>query len=130
MPDFRITPPPNVGGPAPVGPSRPTGGAPAPSGEGFGRVLRREIERQAPLRFSAHALSRLAERDLRVGPADQTRIEGAVARAAGKGSRDALVLMDDVALIVSVKNRTVVTAMGREQLKENVVTNIDSTVLA
>jgi flagellar operon protein len=130
MADLRVFPLPNVGGPGPIGSPRPAQRTPAIGGEGFDRVLRREVERQAPVKFSAHALSRLADRNLRVGPEEQSRLEGAVTRAEKKGSRDALVLMDDVALIVSVKNRTVVTAMDRAQLKENVITNIDSTVLA
>ncbi len=56
-------------------------------------------------------------------------IEKAVSRAAEKGSKDTLVLADDKALIVSVKNNTVVTVMDRAAMKENVFTNIDSTVV-
>ena len=37
--------------------------------------------------------------------------------------------MEDVALVVSVKNRTVITAVDRAQMKENVFTNIDSAVI-
>ena len=58
------------------------------------------------------------------------RLNGAVQRAAGKGSRDALVLMDDLAMVVSITNRTVVTVVDKESLKQNVFTNIDSAVIA
>ena len=58
------------------------------------------------------------------------RLQGAVQKAAGKGSRDALVLMDDLAMVVSVTNRTVVTVVDKENLKQNVFTNIDSAVIA
>ena len=58
------------------------------------------------------------------------RLNGAVQRAADKGSRDALVLMDNVAMVVSVKNRTVVTVVDKDSLKQNVFTNIDSAVIA
>ena len=51
-------------------------------------------------------------------------------KVAAKGGRDALVMMDDVAMVVSVKNRTVITALGRDQAKDNVFTNIDSAVVA
>jgi flagellar operon protein len=53
-----------------------------------------------------------------------------VDRAEEKGARDSLVLLRDMAFIVSVSNRTVVTAMDGERLKENVFTNIDSAVIA
>ncbi len=58
------------------------------------------------------------------------RLQGAVQRAANKGSRDALVLMDNLAMVVSVKNRTVVTVVDKDNLKQNVFTNIDSAVIA
>jgi len=35
-----------------------------------------------------------------------------------------------LALIVSIKNRTVITAVDGQSLKENVFTNIDSAVIA
>ena len=82
------------------------------------------------LRFSAHAQTRLQSRNIALNPAHMDRLEGAVQKAASKGSRDALVLMDDMAMVVSVKNRTVVTVVDRENLKQNVFTNIDSAVIA
>jgi flagellar operon protein len=62
--------------------------------------------------------------------AQLVRLEQAVDRAASKGGRDSLVMMDDTALVVSVKNRTVITALHREQARDNVFTNIDSAVIA
>ena len=50
-------------------------------------------------------------------------------KAAQKGSQDSLILMNDTALVVSVKNRTVVTAMDGASMKDNVFTNIDSAVI-
>jgi flagellar operon protein len=38
--------------------------------------------------------------------------------------------MDDLAMVVSVRNRTVVTVVDKEHLKQNVFTNIDSAVIA
>ena len=51
-------------------------------------------------------------------------------KAAAKGSKDALVMMDDTAMVVSVKNRTVITALPKEQARDNVFTNIDAAVIA
>jgi flagellar operon protein len=58
------------------------------------------------------------------------RLSEGVGRAARKGSRDSLVLVDGTAFVVSVSNRTVVTAVGSEHMKDNVFTNIDSAVIA
>ncbi|MBL8087545.1 MAG: hypothetical protein JNM85_05660 [Chthonomonas sp.] len=81
------------------------------------------------LKLSGHAQTRLKSRDIEFGPAEMERVIGGVDRAAAKGSKESLVLMDDVALVVSVKNRTVITAVDRQALKENVFTNIDSAVI-
>jgi flagellar operon protein len=53
-----------------------------------------------------------------------------MSRAAGKGSRDAVVFVDNTAFVVSVPNNTVVTAVGSEHMREHVFTNIDSAVIA
>lgn len=89
-----------------------------------------QVAAEGDLRFSAHAQTRLRSRHIALAETHLDRLNGAVARAANKGSRDALVLMDDLAMVVSVKNRTVVTVVDREHLKENVFTNIDSAVIA
>lgn len=81
------------------------------------------------VKFSNHALDRMRTRGITFTPDDVNRLNDAVNRAAAKGSKDSLVLMNDSALIVSVKNKTVVTVMDKTALKENVFTNIDSTVV-
>ncbi len=86
---------------------------------------------QAPsaLKFSNHAIERMQSRGISYSPEEMTRLGDAVQKAAAKGSKDTLVLMDNSALIVSVKNNTVVTVMDKNALKENVFTNIDSTIV-
>ena len=69
-------------------------------------------------------------RGIAYSPEQMKSIENAVAKAAAKGSKDTLVLTENSALIVSVKNGTVVTVMDRQTMKDNVFTNIDSTVMA
>jgi flagellar operon protein len=83
---------------------------------------------QAP-RFSAHAVERMRSRGIAFSPDEARAIEGAVAKAAQKGSKDALVLAGENALIVSVKNNTVVTVMDKNAMRESVFTNIDSAVV-
>lgn len=81
------------------------------------------------LTFSQHALTRLAERGIKLAEADMQRLEGAVQKAAAKGAKESLILMDNVAYVVSVVNQKVITAVDQMSLKENVFTNIDSAIL-
>ena len=81
------------------------------------------------IKFSNHAIERMQSRGISYSPEDMTRLTQAVSKAAAKGSKDTLILMDQSALIVSVKNNTVVTVMDKNALKENVFTNIDSTIV-
>jgi flagellar operon protein len=82
------------------------------------------------VRWSAHAAARLKQRGISLSDTQLARLETAVDKAAGKGARDALVMMDDTAMVVSVKNRTVITALAKDQARDNVFTNIDSAVIA
>ncbi len=81
------------------------------------------------VKFSNHALERMKNRGIFYSPADIGKLNEAVAKASAKGAKDSLILMNDSALIVSVKNNTVVTVMDKNALKENVFTNIDSTIV-
>jgi flagellar operon protein len=82
------------------------------------------------IRFSEHAKTRLKSRGIDFGQELMSKLGGAVDKAAQKGAtKDSLVLMQDMALIVNVKNRTVITAMDRSDMKENVFTNIESAVI-
>ena len=83
---------------------------------------------QAHIRFSAHAQKRLAE--VQLGPQAMSRLEAAVDKAGLKGGKESLILLDDLAFVVSVKNRTVITAVGADRMADNVFTNIDSVVIA
>lgn len=99
---------------------------------GFDRLLAsrlQEADRAEPLRWSAHARDRLAQRRIAVTPEVHERLEGAVAKAAAKGSRESLVLVDQMAFVVSVTNRTVITAVDRAGMRDQVFSNIDSAVL-
>jgi flagellar operon protein len=81
------------------------------------------------LKLSGHAQTRLASRNIELGKAEWDRVLGGVDKAAEKGSKESLVMLDDIALVVSVRNRTVITAMDKDNLKNNVFTNIDSAVI-
>jgi flagellar operon protein len=95
----------------------------------FKESLEREIQRQKGVKLSAHAEKRLQQQKIALTPRDLSNIEQALRLAAAKGSRDSLILYGDLALVASVANRTVVTAIGGERMKEHVFTNIDSAVI-
>ena len=82
------------------------------------------------LRFSAHAESRMVSRNIVLTPELMGKLEKAVAGAASKGARDSLIMTKQCAFIVNIPNRTVITAMDGESVKENIFTNIDSAVIA
>jgi flagellar operon protein len=102
----------------------------SPTAEGIRNPqLQGQSEGAPGIKFSNHAIERMQSRGISYNPERLQKLDEAVKKAAAKGSKDTLVLMDDSALIVSVKNNTVVTVMDKNNLKENVFTNIDSTVV-
>ncbi len=109
-----------------VGGLRSTPSINQPSGKSFDEVLRGELD---GLKFSHHAQTRLESRNIKLSENDVKNLADAVDQASQKGSQDSLVFMKNVAYIVNVKNRTVVTAVDGDNLNENVFTNIDSAVL-
>ena len=92
----------------------------------FAEILGRE---ERKVSFSQHALQRLRDRDLDLGEGELAKLDDTVARMAKKGAREALIYLNDVALIVSVANRTVITAMDGASAKDNIFTNIDSAAI-
>lgn len=102
---------------------------PVPGQDGsFARILESQLQ-QSQVKFSAHALKRLEARNIKLNDAQLQNLDNAVEKARSKGGRETLILLDDVALVVSVANRTVITAMDGENLKDNVFTQIDSAVI-
>jgi flagellar operon protein len=97
---------------------------PASNGVSFRELLNRQ-----DLKFSHHAEQRLQQRGIVLNPDQLQQIAGAVDQAAAKGAKDSLVLYRDIAMIVHVQSRTVVTAIDGASMKEHVFTQIDSAVV-
>ena len=96
----------------------------------FEDVLRQTaLERETGLKFSKHASMRLNERDIILTQNQSTRLENGVDAASKKGINDSLVLVDNLAFIVNVPNKTVVTAMDQTETNSNLFTNIDGAVI-
>ena len=81
------------------------------------------------LKFSKHAVARLSERDITLTDSQNVRLENGVKQASEKGINESLVLVDSLAFIVNVPNKTVVTAMDQTETNSNVFTNIDGAVI-
>jgi len=121
--------------PQPITPSRPQSPArikqqgSANAVGSFDQLLQNKIE-HGGVKFSKHATDRMQSRGINFSSNQMERLESAVSQVNVKGGKESLVMLDDTALVVSVKNDTVVTVVDREQLKNNVFTNIDSAVIA
>lgn len=96
---------------------------------GFGNILEQEISKQSEVKFSKHAQERLLERNIKFSKDDLEKINNAVNKAAEKGVKETLILMNNTAMIASVRNKTIITAATGENLKDNVFTNIDGAVI-
>ncbi|MBV8217193.1 MAG: flagellar biosynthesis protein [Solirubrobacterales bacterium] len=120
-----------VGGAGPVkSPATPASGiagGQAATGPSFAELLAKQTS--AP-HFSRHALERLQQRGINLDQPTLGRLTDGVQRAAGKGSRDSVVFVDNTAYVVSVTNNTVITAVPSEHMRQHVFTNIDSAVIA
>lgn len=87
-----------------------------------------ELAEARQVRFSAHAQKRLASRNLALDDKQLAGIARATDQAASRGAKDSLLVMDNMALVVHVPNRTVVTALDPARMQNGIVTNIDATV--
>jgi flagellar operon protein len=101
---------------------------PSKSSSVFAGVLENKLN-DPRVKFSGHALERLKERGIQLGESDLKKLEGAVSSVAAKGGNESLIMVGDAALLVSVKNRTVITAFDRNNLEGNVFTRIDSAAI-
>ncbi|MFW5984675.1 MAG: TIGR02530 family flagellar biosynthesis protein [Halanaerobiaceae bacterium] len=95
----------------------------------FEKVLKDKLNKQKELKFSHHAEKRMLSRGIEVSEKNLQQLTQAVDKAEEKGSKDSLIMVDEVAYLVSIENRTVVTAVDDESMRENVFTNIDSAVV-
>ncbi|WP_180272724.1 TIGR02530 family flagellar biosynthesis protein [Konateibacter massiliensis] len=86
-------------------------------------------EAASELKFSKHANERLASRNIDISEEQMTRLLSGTKQANEKGINESLVLVDNLAFIVNVKNNTVITAMDQSDSAENVYTNIDGAVI-
>lgn len=107
----------------------PSAAAAASAPEVSFRQLLEKKAQDVSLTFSRHAAGRLAQRDIELSDDGMQRLSEGVDIAREKGIRDALILLDGAAFIVSAQNSTVITALNRQELQSKAITNIDGTVI-
>ena len=90
----------------------------------FARILEQTT---SEVKFSKHANERLQSRNIDLSESQKERLNQAVKTAGEKGIKESLVMLDDLAFIVNIKNNTVVTAITRGEQK--VFSNIDGAVV-
>jgi flagellar operon protein len=95
----------------------------------FQKTFEAVLAGKTDLKFSNHAISRLSSRGVQLDENTVNRLDRAVSAAGQKGAGQSLVLLDEMAFLVSVKNKTIITAMETNLMKEGVVTKIDSAVI-
>lgn len=95
----------------------------------FEEILKSEINKKDNFTISNHAAKRLEDRNIKLTETDINNINEGINMADKKGSKDSLILYKDMALVTSIKNRTIITAINKAEAKGNVFTNIDSVVL-
>jgi flagellar operon protein len=107
-------------------PAKPAGTVKPVQGPSFTETL----ENVQGVRFSNHAMKRLQSREINLNSENVNRLSDAIDKAEKRGGRSSLVMVDDLAFIVNVHDRTVVTALDTNQRGEGVFTQIDSVVFA
>lgn len=91
--------------------------------------FKRVLKKQEELKVSKHAEERLTTRNIILTKHQWQLINKKVNEAEKKGITESLVVTDKAALLVSVKNKTVVTAMNRQEATNKIFTNINGTIL-
>ena len=87
------------------------------------------IDKNGGLQFSKHAKERVAQRGIELTPKLMTDLNNAVDKASKKGAKDIVVFDMLNAFIVNDPNKTVVTTMSGNEMRDNVFTNIDAAVI-
>lgn len=93
----------------------------------FADQLKQTIESRVS--FSHHAQVRLEQNGISLSDQQLQQLNDGVEKAREKGSKESLMLMKDLAFVVSVKNNKVITAMKQDSMENQIVTNIDSALI-
>lgn len=113
---------------APPGTLQPTAAKKSPAEPGFAAVLEETLARQK-VKFSAHAMERLRQRNLELDESDLAKLGSAMEKARQKGVKSSLILLGETAFIAGVNTNTIITAVDASQVKDHVFTGIDGAII-
>ena len=96
----------------------------------FEDIFAKKLFDNMEVKFSKHAESRLQTRNIQLTDEQKSKLNDAVNKAGEKNVKDSLVMVDDIAFVVNVREKNVVTVLNKDEMKNNVFTNIDGAVIA
>jgi flagellar operon protein len=96
------------------------------TGASFQQVFQQEL---TGVKFSQHAQQRLQTRNIQLSSQELQKINAGLEKVAQKGAKESLFVIGDLALVVNVANKTVITALDGKNMKDHVVTNLDSAII-
>lgn len=108
---------------------RPSPKEQAQVAKSFQAALSSQLQIQEKVKLSAHVQKRLEQRKIHLAETDWQKINNAVSQARTKGVKDSLLLYHDLALVASIENNTIITALDGEGIQNQVFTNIDGAVI-
>lgn len=95
----------------------------------FSSILQQKLQTKEGVKFSKHANMRLDSRNINLTDEQIKKLESGISKAEAKGIKESLVIMDNIALVVNIENKTVLTALDQQETKDYVFTNIDGAVV-
>ncbi len=95
----------------------------------FNQILESIKNNEDEIKFSKHASKRINSRNIKLNSEEISKLKEAFSKAENKGVKDALIIMGDKGFIANIKNKTIVTTVDKNELKDNIFTNIDGAVI-
>ncbi|WP_096635490.1 TIGR02530 family flagellar biosynthesis protein [Clostridium cochlearium] len=95
----------------------------------FDEVFKKQVNKEDSFVLSNHAHERLRQRNIVLNPQDMKKVNEGINMGEKKGCKEIVILYKDIALVTNIKNRTVITAMAKDESQGNVFTNIDGMVI-
>ena len=95
----------------------------------FQNILEEQIQQEQKLQFSKHAALRLQQRKIQLSKEQLQKLEQGIETAKSKGIKDSLMVLENMAFVINIKNKTVVTALDYSKAEETVFTHIDGALI-
>ena len=87
------------------------------------------LRKNSEVNFSKHAVKRAVDHNIELTDENLSRLNEGVKMASEKNLEEPLILVGRTAFLVNIPNNTVITAVDSSDMKGNVFTNIDGTVI-